>query len=161
MIRRLILTSAVLGLLFGAVGGAHASQPAPASGTYTVNAITGFALHPVGANMFIEQTTEGVFSGTLTGTFEDQIKAIVHPNGLVGAQGTLTCACTVAGKSGTLEFVQVSTGSFHAQAFEGRAIITRGTGELSGLRGVLELQGTVDPNGMATVTYVGGLHDHP
>jgi len=158
--RRFTSVLAAIGLLLAAGGVAHGSQPALASGTYTVTSITSFAIDPTGANTFIEQTTSGAFLGSLTGTFEDEISAIVHPNGLVGAQGTLTCACTFAGKSGTLEFVQVSTGDFAAQAFEGRAIITRATGDLAGLRGVLELHGTVDPNGLATVTYEGRIHDH-
>jgi len=159
--RRLITILAAIGLLFASSGIAYGSQPGAVSGTYSVTTITSFSLSPVGANTFIQQTTAGVFSGTLAGTFEDELKAIVHPNGLVGGQGTLTCVCTVAGKSGTLEFVQVSTGDFAAQAFEGRAIIIGGTGDLSGLRGVLELQGSVDPNGLATVTYAGRIHDHP
>lgn len=159
--RRLIAPLAAFSLLFGVVGVAQGSQPAAASGTFAVLSITSFVARPVGGNTFIEQTTAGVFSGTLTGTFEDEISASVHPNGVVGARGTITCTCTFAGKSGTLEFVQVSTGDFAAQAFEGRAIITRGTGDLSGLQGVLQLNGTVDPNGLATVDYVGHLHDHP
>lgn len=161
MNRRLLSVLAVLAVLLGASGVAHASPPTTASGTYVVTAITGFALHPAGPNAFGEQTTTGVFAGTLTGTFEDEIRFIVHPNGLVGARGTLTCVCTVSGRSGTLEFVQVSTGDFEAQAFEGRAIITRGTGDLVGLHGVLHLLGTVDPGGLATVSYAGQINFAP
>ena len=93
--RRLTTILAAIGLLFASSGIAYGSQPGAVSGTYSVTTITSFSLSPVGANTFIQQTTAGVFSGTLAGTFEDELKAIVHPNGLVAAQGTLTCVCTI------------------------------------------------------------------
>jgi hypothetical protein len=160
--RRLITVLAAIGLLLSLSGITHGSEPAPASGTFTVSSITSFAIRPVGPNFLIEQTTEGVVSGTLTGTFEDSVKVVVNPtaNKVVQSFGSGTCVCTVAGSSGTLEYVLSSRGAFDAQFFEGRMVITGGTGDLSGLRGVLELEGTVDLNGLATIDYVGQIHDH-
>ena len=156
-----LMTSAAL--LIGGAGAAYASQPTAASGTFTVAAITSFELRPAGQVTIIEQTTTGVFAGTLTGTFEDAIKAVVNPtaNKVVQGLGAGTCLCTVEGKSGTVDYVFSSRGPFDGQFFEGRMVISGGTGDLSGLHGVLELDGTVDQNGLATVTYEGQIHDHP
>ena len=159
--RRLTTISAVICLALGLVGVAHGSQPTSASGTYMVTEITSFMPRTVGNKTVIDQTASGAFSGTLAGPFEDEVTIDIHPNGLVKARGTMTCSCTVAGKSGSLEFVHVTAGEFDEQTFEGRAIIRRATGDLSGLRGVLEIQGTLDENNMATVTYMGWVHSHP
>jgi hypothetical protein len=156
---RFISVVAGIGLLLATNGVALAGPPAAASGTFAVSAITHFALRPAGAATFIEQRTEGVVWGTLSGTFEDELQAVVTPSGLVIAQGTMTCACTIDGKSGMLTLVQVSRGPLEAQTFEGKAIITGGSGAVSGYRGVLDLHGTVDPNGLATMQYSGQVHD--
>lgn len=157
--RRVIVAMVmVLGFLLAGGSLAQASPPAAASATMTVTAITGFAATPAGANTFVHQTTEGVFTGALIGTFEDELKGVVHPNGRVTAQGTLTCACTVEGRSGTLTFVQVSSGDFASQTLEGRAVITRGTGDLADLHGTFDIEGTVDSNGLATITFTGRMH---
>lgn len=160
--RWLIAVLAVVGLLLGAGGTAHASQPEAASGTFTVSAITSFSLRPAGQIAIIEQTTTGVFAGTLTGTFEDAIKAVVNPtaNKVVQGLGAGTCVCTVEGKSGTVDYVFSSRGPFDGQSFLGRMVISGGTGDLSGLHGVLDLDGTVDQNGLATVNYEGQFHHH-
>lgn len=158
--RRFVSILTLIGLLL-LIGEAQASPPAPASGNYGVTVITGFSTRAAGPNTIIEQTTSGTITGTLSGTFEDEIKAVVHPNGVVGAQGTFTCACMVAGRSGTLKLVQVSIGEFAAEAFEGHAVIVSATGDLRSLHGVLELEGTVGPNGFATVSYSGGIHFEP
>ena len=137
---------------------ALASQPAAANGTLIVTEITGFSPSPAGANLIIQQTTEGVSTGSLTGVFVDELKAVLHPNGKIGAQGTITCICTVDGRSGTLTLVQTTLGSAFSQTFDGHAVIIGGTGDLSGLHGTFELQGTVDANGLATITYSGQIH---
>lgn len=155
-----VIVAMVVVLGFLSVGGslAKASPPAAAHTTMTVTAITGFAATPAGANTFIHQTTEGVFTGALIGTFEDELKGVVHPNGRVTAQGTITCECTIEGRSGTLSFVQVSSGDFASQTLEGRAVITGGTGDLANLHGTFDMEGTVDPNGLATITLTGQIH---
>lgn len=69
-----------------------------------------------GPNLVFEATTVGLFSGTLSGSFEDSVKVVIHPNGRFTAQGTMTCVCTVGCRSGVLEFVVVDTASRSAQA---------------------------------------------
>jgi hypothetical protein len=60
--------------------------------------------------VIFEQTTVGSLSGTLTGSFEDSYRIVIHPNGSFNAQGTITCDCTVEGKSGVLELKLVDSG---------------------------------------------------
>lgn len=160
-----LATAAAVALLVGTVGVAQASPPTAAEGTFTQTGITGFELRFAGPNTIIEQTTAGSVSGTFTGSFEDSLKVVIHPNGLFNAQGTTTCECAVEGKEGVLEFVVVDTGEPagpDSATFEGRAVITRATGELSGLHGVLEVEGTVDLlSGLSTLTYSGQIHFHP
>jgi hypothetical protein len=47
-------------------------------------------------------------------------------------------------------------------SFAGRAVITDATGELSGLRGNLAINGSVDlPSGLSTYSYTGRLQFRP
>jgi hypothetical protein len=165
LLRRLIaLWTATALLLVGAIGAAHASPPAAASGTFTQEATTGFAIRFAGPNVIVEQTTMGSVVGTLAGTFEDSLRVVIHPNGRFTAKGTITCQCTVDDKQGLLAFVVADTGEEvnGVPTFAGRAVITGATGELAGLRGVLEVAGTVDVmTGLSTFDYSGQIHLHP
>ncbi len=160
--RRLISAWATVALLLvAAVGVAQASPPTAASGTYTQTAHTGLEIGFAGPNVTIEATTEGLFTGTLSGSFEDRVTVVIHPNGRFTAHGMMTCECMVAGKSGVLELVVEDAGvevSPLTGTFAGRAVITGATGELAGLRGVLEIVGTVAPSGLSTVDYSGQIH---
>jgi hypothetical protein len=152
-------------LLAGAVGVAQASSPTAASATFTQTAITSFEIRFAGPNVIFEQTTVGSVSGTLSGSYEEKIRVVIHPNGHFNAQGIITCECTVEGKSGVIELVVVDTGepvSPTTATFEGSAVITGATGELSGLRGVFEVEGTVDLlTGLSTYTLSGQIHFDP
>lgn len=160
-----VLASAAVALLIGAVGVAQASAPPTAAeGTFTQTATTGFDLRLAGPNVIVEQTTVGSVSGTLTGSFEDSLKVVLHPTGRFSAQGTLTCECMVDGKTGVVEFVSANTGEElnGIPTFEGRFVITGATGELSGLVGVLEFEGEVDlASGLSMISYSGEIHFHP
>lgn len=117
-----------------------------------------------GPNVIIEQTTVGFVSGTLSGTFEDTFKVVLHPNGRFTAHGSGSCECAVNGVSGVIEYVTSDTGQEidGIPTFEGRQVITDATGGLSGLRGVLQIEGTVDiGTGLATIDYSGAIHTHP
>jgi hypothetical protein len=159
-----LLTLIVL-LLAGVVSVAQASPPTAASGTSTQTQVTSYEFRSAGPNLIFEQTTTGSLSGTLTGDFNDSYKVVLHPNGRFNAQGTITCQCTVEGKSGVLELRLVDSGEIvspDTAIFAGTAVIMGGTGELSDLRGVFAVDGIVDiPNGLATFTYSGQIHFHP
>lgn len=142
------------------VGAAQASTPIPASGTQSALVITGFEPRSAGPNLMFEQTSTGSMRGTLAGTTETVENVVIHPNGKLNAHGTLTCQCTVDGKSGVLDLtwsaVGVVTGEGTAN-IEGRFVIVGGTAELSDLRGVLPYEGSV-VNGLPSVEYSGRIH---
>lgn len=144
------------------------AQGAPhtaATGTYAQTAITGLDLRLAGPNTIIEQTSVGSMAGTLSGSFEDEVRVVIHPDGRFNAQFSITCECTVDGKQGALELEATDTGEMvgpNLATFAGRAVIRGGTGELSGLRGVLVIEGTVDVgSGLSTTSYSGHIHLQP
>ncbi len=141
---------------------AQASPHALATGTFDQLVITGLDVRSVGPNTVLEQTSTGTVSGTLSGSYEDDIKVVIHPNGNFNAKFTITCQCTVGEKVGTLEFVATDRGRLVSPTlatFEGRAVITGGSGELSDLRGVLAIEGSIDlQTGLSTYSYSGRIH---
>jgi hypothetical protein len=144
---------------------AQASPHMAASGTFTQTAVASLEVRLAGPNTILEQTTVGSVSGTLTGSFEDRFTVIIRPDGKFTAHGTMTCDCTVEGRAGVLELLATDTGELASQDvahFAGRAVIKGGTGDLAGLRGVLEIDGTVDvPSGLSIYTYSGKIHLQP
>jgi hypothetical protein len=156
-----------------ALRGVARAQPIPAfggplflaaNGTITQTAVTGLEVRPAGPNTILEQTTVGSLGGTLSGSYEDRFTVVIHRGGRFNAHGTLTCECTVDGRQGVLVLVVTDTGEIvspDVATFAGRLVIKSATGELAGLRGVLELEGTVDiPSGLSAMTYSGQLHFH-
>jgi hypothetical protein len=145
-----------------------ASMTAPfftaASGTVTQTAVLSEEVRFAGPNVILETTIAGTISGTLSGTVEDSFRLVIHPNDTFTAQGTTICVCTVDGRSGTLELRLTDTGEIvdGTPVFTGRSVIQRGTGELAGLRGVIELEGTVNlMTGLSTIDYSGWIRFGP
>lgn len=153
------------GPVTSAVAAAQAPSHISAAGLFTQTAINGLEVRPAGPNTILEQTSEGTVSGTLSGSFEDDLRVVIHPGGNFNAHFTITCQCTVEGKAGVLELVAGDTGELvgpNTGVFAGRAVIKGGTGELSGLRGVLQIEGTVDvPTGLSSYAYSGRLRWRP
>ena len=148
-----------------AVIGGTASIQTAASGSFTQTAITSLDVETAGPNTILHQTAVGTLTGTLAGQFDNKLKVVIHPNGKFNAHGTITCVCTVDGKQGVLELVGGDTGELVSPTlavFAGRLVINGGTGALSGLRGVLQIEGTVDvTTGLATYGYTGDIHFDP
>lgn len=141
---------------------AHAAPPTAAVGTFTQTGITSLQVGQAGPNTFLEQTSVGTVSGTLSGSYTDDLRVVIHPNGRFNAHFTIRCECTVAGDQGVVELVASDRGELVSPtlaSFTGHATITGGTAELSDLRGVLEIDGTIDlVSGLATYTYSGRIH---
>lgn len=147
---------------------AHAASGAAAhaaSGTFAQTAVTSIDVRSAGPNTVIEQTSEGTLTGTLAGTFDDDVKVVIHPNGSFTANFTITCVCTVDGKQGVVRMVATDRGqriSPDVASFSGRVVITGASGALTGLGGVLKIEGTVDvPTGLATYDYDGTIRFTP
>jgi hypothetical protein len=142
-----------------------ASAQMAASGTFTQTAITSIDVSVAGKNTIIDQTAVGAITGTLTGQFEDDLKVVIHPNGKFNASFTIRCVCTVDGRLGVVEMVAEDAGELLSPtlaAFSGRAVIKGATGALSGLRGVLQIEGTVNvTTSLATYGYTGDVHFEP
>lgn len=133
-----------------------------ASGTSTQTGLHSLTVGQAGPNTVIEQTSEGTLTGTLAGAFDDEVRVVIHPNGTFTTRFTITCACTVDGRSGTVVLTATDSGEMVSEdeaVFSGRAVITGASGELSGLHGVLEIAGTVHvPSGLSTWDYEGSIH---
>ena len=142
-----------------------ASAQMAATGTFNQTAITSLDAQTAGGNTTLHQTSVGTISGTLTGHFQDDLTVVIHPNGKFNARFTITCSCTVDGKFGVIEFAAQDTGELLSPtlaAFAGRAVIIGATGDLSGLRGVLQIAGTVNvTTGLSTYSYSGDIHFEP
>jgi hypothetical protein len=98
------------------------------------------------------------------GTVVDRFTLVLRSDGRFSAQGTTTCECAVEGRSGLLQLKLTDTGEIvdGTPTFKGRSVIRRGTGELAGLRGVLQIEGVVDlTTGLSTMAYAGGVHFRP
>lgn len=130
-----------------------------ASGQFTQTGITSLEVRSEGGNTIIEQTSEGLITGTLSGPFQDDLTVVIHADGSFTAHFTISCECTVDGQEGVVEMAATDNGELispDVATFAGRAAITSGTEALSGLGGLLRIEGTVDvPSGLSTYTYEG------
>lgn len=144
---------------------AQAATSMPASGTVMQTEIISLDVRQAGPNTILKQTSRGVLEGTLAGSFEDDLKVTIHPNGTFTTRFTITCACTVDGQEGVVTITATDRGELVSPTlarFAGHATINRGTGALGGLRGVFEIEGTVDvPSGLSNYTYAGQIHYAP
>jgi hypothetical protein len=140
---------------------APAASQTAATGTFTQTGITGLEVRQAGPNTILKQTSTGSVSGTLSGSYTDDIRVVIHPNGRFTAHFTIRCECTVGGNQGIVELVASDRGQLlspNLASFEGRATITGGTADLSNLRGVFEIEGTIDlVSGLSTYTYSGWI----
>jgi hypothetical protein len=156
-----ILLLALIGTVCTQVA-ANGPPHSAASGVFTQTGINSLDIQFAGPNTILEQTSEGAIMGTLTGSYEDAIRLVIHPNGSFNARFTIVCDCIVEGKQGFLYLVATDRGQMVSDTqaiFSGRAVITGGTGELAGLRGVLQIEGTVDlVTGLSEYDYVGWIH---
>jgi hypothetical protein len=159
-----VATAAVVALSIAGAAGTQVSPPMAASGTVIQTALISEEVRLAGQNVIFETKHSGVSTGTLSGTVVMSFTVVLHSNGSFIAHGTTTCMCSVDGKEGLLVTVVTDTGEFvnGTPTYSGREVIVGGTGELSGLRGVLQIEGTVDlTTGFSTTNYSGEIQFHP
>ncbi|HSK18911.1 MAG TPA: hypothetical protein VK912_07210 [Longimicrobiales bacterium] len=141
---------------------ADAAPHMAAAGTFDQTTITSLEFRQAGPNTILDQTSAGSVTGTLTGSYTDELKVVIHSDGRFNAHFTIRCQCMVAGQYGVIDLVASDTGELVSPtvaSFKGRAVITGGTADLADLHGVLEIDGTIDlMSGLATYTYAGRIH---
>ncbi len=118
-------------------------QPFPAHGSATTLKSTTTATKPDGSNTIVSQTQQGVITGDIMGSYTNE-ETLTLATGNTGTfSGTITCGCTVSGKSGTLMWsytgTQAADGGFQGQVFN-----FQGTGDLARLNGQGTFQGQGD-----------------
>jgi hypothetical protein len=97
-----------------------------------------------GGNVFQDRDLVGTVSGTLDGTFEENVSGVIHASGLVTFQGTMTFTGTVAGcGSGTLTLGVSGQGVAGAPVTE------------SSVRVIDSAANTIQAHGTGTVSQVG------
>ena len=148
-------TAALLAMVMAAVllaQPASATTPTEGSGTFTFAAAP-TSSRTAGGNTFLSLTGTETISGPITGVATVQFTQVIHSSGEANINGVITCACTVGGRSGTVEFLFEGTGAGTAASpFDGQFVAQNGTGGLSDLR----LDGTflaVGPGGTYTVRW--------
>lgn len=134
---------------------AAASQPFPANGSATTLKSTTTATRQDGSNKIVSMTQQGVITGDLKGSYTNEETVTLAADNTGTFSGTITCTCTVAGKSGILTWsytgTQAADGSFQGQVFN-----MQGTGGLAKLHGQGVFQGQGDH-----LTYSCELHFDP
>ena len=131
---------------------ASATTPTEGSGTFTF-AATPTSSRTAGGNTFLSLTGSETISGAITGTATVQFTQVIHSSGESNINGVITCACTVGGRSGTVEFRFEGTGAGTAASpLDGQFVAQNGSGGLSDLRGDGTFHG-VGPGGTYTVRW--------
>ena len=121
-----------------------AAPPVTGSGTGTVGLRSVTPVRVAGGNVFQERDLAGTVSGTLVGTFEEQVSGVIHPSGLVTFEGTMTFTGTIAGcGSGTVTLGVSGQGVAGAPVTE------------SSVRVIDSADNTIAVHGTGTVSQVG------
>src|SRR5437764_15441497 len=96
-------------------------------------------------------------SGRKGGERDGQLDLVIHPNGSLNFNGVDICACTLAGRSGTVVFPFSGTGDASG-ASGGRFTIKGATGALADLHGAGTFQSS---NGGSSGSFSGDYHSDP
>jgi hypothetical protein len=121
-----------------------AAPPLTGSGSGTVGIRSVTPVKTAGGNVFQDRDLVGTVSGTLVGTFEEQVSGVIHASGQVNFQGTMTFTGTVAGcGSGTLTLGVTGQGVAGAPVTESK------------VRVIDSSDNTIAAHGTGTVSQVG------
>ena len=122
----LLLCTALLG-----AQSAQAATKVAAAGTISVVSNVPDSVQQAGRTTITHATAVVTFDGTLNGPATEIYQQVEPPNGNVRQQGKGFFDGTIAGRTGTLQYV------FHGDPTGGQIVITRGTGGLRGVHGTL------------------------
>jgi hypothetical protein len=155
-LRRALSAAATIAVASVVVGTASASPPVAFNGTFTNLSSVTTSFRQADGNTFVSQTVAVVYAGDFVGPVTEQIDLVIHPDGSVNFKGADVCACTIAGRSGTIVLPFSGTGD--ASGFvSGRFTIGDGTGGLANLHGV----GTFESSNGVTGPFSGVYHFDP
>lgn len=120
---------------------AAAGPPAPATGTGLIVTTTVTSVRSAGPVVITEFTQTGTVSGTLTGTFVEDVRVIQRPDGRITFTGTATITGTVAGcGTGDIPVRLEGSGSGVGVAAHGRIQSVQGSANTAGAHAVLEFE---------------------
>ena len=111
----------------------------------------------LGADVLLTARGSSSWSGTMAGTTQFTIRAIIDPSGR--GVGTIdeTFVGTVSGAGyGQVHFIEAAVQS-PSGALRITAITTSGAGDLSGLRGLVQFVGSTDATGVGGGSYSGAV----
>src|SRR5260370_32037048 len=100
----LLVRSVIGGGVFAWLRFSAANATFTANGTFTESNPTTNSVTQSGQDQISTYTQHGVFNGDLTGSYTLDGTFTLHPDNMATFSGTITCTCTVAGKSGTLTY---------------------------------------------------------
>jgi len=153
--RKLAVAVGLVATVLTVTAAASATPPSAVSGTETITSLTSTVVRTADGNTALAISAAGVIGGSFSGTFTAEYTSIVHSSGQANdVHGTLICACSFAGSSGTVTFRFEGTESASGTALHATTI--EATGGLVGLHSNV----TVDIAGTAG-TYSGTAHFAP
>jgi hypothetical protein len=143
-VRRLFAGLAAAAAILIVAAPVAAAPPLAGSGTGTVGLRSVTPVRVAGDNVFQDRDLVGTVSGTLAGTFEENVSGVIHGSGLVTFEGTMTFTGTVAGcGSGTVMLGVSGQGVAGAPVTE------------SSVRVIDSADNTIQVHGTGTVSQVG------
>ncbi len=137
---------------------AYASSPTEVSATYVLTSAVNLDVRQAGDNLILRQIETGILEGDITGPFTFERKIVIHSDGQLETEGFVTFGPgSVSGRSGSMTWRLVVTGSATTGAIQGRWTILSGTGDLANLRG----QGTLEGIAFLAGTISAQVHFDP
>jgi hypothetical protein len=145
VVRGLIaLGTVVAGLTFAAP--AYASAPTTGAGSGVITSVSITSTREADGNIIQVRELTGTVTGTLNGTFAEQVRGVIHPSGLVTFHGVMTFDGAVAGcGSGTVTIGLSGLG------------VTGAPVTVAAIRVIDQASSTLGVKGVGTVTQDGPL----
>lgn len=116
---------------------ALATTPTEGGGAFAFTAgptVTSF--RTAAGNTFLTLTAPETMTGAINGTSSFRFRQVIHSSGESNIKGIITCACSVGGRSGTIELRFEGTGAgTTASPLDGQFVFQNGTAGLADLRG--------------------------
>jgi hypothetical protein len=139
------LLAALLAVALSAAPASASGPPLEGSGTGLVTALSIDSVRAAGSNSIQERTLTGTVDGVLRGTWEQQVRGVVHDGRLVTFQGTMTFSGTLEGcGAGTITLGVSGRGT------PGAAPVTEAQ-----VRVIDQPSNTIDVTGVGTVEQTG------